>query len=79
MPVLPSGWLDAYATSTLAARAATQVRIIAPWLTMATVSAPVPAASATTVSKRPRASTPFSPPGILRPVSPSDQAKAVVR
>jgi hypothetical protein len=52
MPVLPSGWLDAYATSTLAARAATHVRIIAPWLTMATVFAPVPAASATTASKR---------------------------
>ncbi|MFI0242476.1 hypothetical protein [Streptomyces sp. NPDC016845] len=38
--MLPSGWLEAWATSTLAARAATHVRIIAPWLTMATVLAP---------------------------------------
>ncbi len=46
---------------------------------MATVPAPVAAASSTTASKRASACTPSSPPGTRRAVSPADQASAVVR
>ncbi|WP_425444676.1 hypothetical protein [Streptomyces phaeoluteigriseus] len=49
-PVLASGWAAANGTSTLRARAAVQLRIAAPWLTRATVRAPLAAASATTAS-----------------------------
>lgn len=63
--------------STLSARAATHMRIAAPWLTTAAVRAPSPWASATTASNRASASAPFSPPGIRSPTSPADQAKAV--
>ncbi len=76
-PVLASRCVAAKAMSTLSARAAAQVRMTAPWLTMATVPTPLAAASATTASNRPSTSSPFSPPGIRSAVSPAAQENAV--
>jgi len=63
MPVLSRSLLIAYCASTFEQRAAAPTRIAAPWLTIATDSSPVPAASATAWSNRSSTSVPRSPPG----------------
>jgi hypothetical protein len=74
-PVFARRLLETVAASTPEHRAATHVRIAAPWLT-ARAYVPASSIARTASSKRPRNSCPLAPPGITVSSEPVAQAEA---